>query len=110
MMSSLIDQVQSLGMTVDQYLSSQGKNAESIQKEYHEIAEKNLKDDFILREIAAAEKIDVSESDIEDAITAAPDEKTKAAMRQEHGRAYIEDVLLKRKTIEYLLRIVEDKK
>ncbi|MDP2735789.1 MAG: trigger factor, partial [bacterium] len=43
MLSSLVDQVRSLGMTVDQYLSSQGKKAEDVQQEYHEIAERNLK-------------------------------------------------------------------
>lgn len=109
MLSSLVDQVNSLGLTVDQYLSSQGKKAEELQKEYHEIAERNLKDEFILSKIAKDAEVKVSESEIEDAINAAPDEKTKTGLREERGRAYLEDVLRKRKTIEHLLKIAEDK-
>ena len=104
MLSSLVDQVRSVGLTVDQYLSSQGKTAEGIQKEYHEVAERNLKDEFILRAIADSEKIKVEEKEIEEAIEAAPDEATKVGLREERGRTYIEDVLRKRKTIEHLLK------
>lgn len=108
MLSSLVDQVNSLGLTVDQYLSSQGKKAEEIQKEYHEIAERNLKDEFILSQVAREVKIEVSEKEIEDAIGAAPDEKVRSGLRAERGRAYLEDVLRKRKTIEHLLKLTED--
>lgn len=109
MLSSLIDQVRSLGLTVDQYLSSQGKTAEGIQKEYHKIAERNLKDEFILTEIANAEGIKVSEKDIEEAIEATPDENAKSNLKEKRGRAYLEDVLRKRKTIEHLLKLSKGK-
>lgn len=109
MLSSLIDQVKSLGLTIDQYLSSQGKTAEGLRKEYHETAARTLKDEFILAETAKKEEIKVSEKEIEEAIEAAPDEKVKADMREARGRAYLEDVLRKRKTIEHLLKISEGK-
>lgn len=107
MLSSLIDQVRGLGLTIDQYLSSQGKSAEELRREYHEVAAKNLKDEFILSEVAAAEGIKVAEKEIEEAIEAAPDEKTKAGLAEERGRAYLEDILRKRKTIELLLKLAE---
>lgn len=107
MFSSLIDQTQKLGITIDQYLASQGKTVDRLRKEYRETAEINLKDEFILSEIAAKEKIEVTPKEIEEAIEAAPDEKTKEIFGQDRGRAYIEDVLRKRKTIEYLLRVAE---
>ena len=109
MFSSLIDQVQKLGITIDQYLASQGKTVDQLRKEYREAAEINLKDGFILSEIAVEEKIKVTPKEIEEAIEAAPDEKTKEIFGQDRGRAYIEDVLRKRKTIEYLLRLAEGK-
>lgn len=109
MLSSLVDQVNSLGLTVDQYLSSQGKKPEDLQKEYHEIAERNLKDEFILNQISREEKISVSEKEIEDAIEAAPDEKTRAGLNEPRGKAYLEDVLRKRKTIEHLIKLAEVK-
>jgi len=107
MLSSLVDQVRSLGMTVDQYLSSQGKKAEEIQQEYHQVAERNLKDDSILQAVAAEEKIKVTAEEIEAAIEATPEEETKAKLREERGRAYLEDVLRKRKTIERLLDLAK---
>ena len=109
MLSSLVDQVNSLGLTVDQYLSSQGKKPEDLQKEYHEVAERNLKDEFILNKVSQEEKISVSEKEIEDAIEAAPDEKTKTGLQEPRGKAYLEDVLRKRKTIERLIKIAEGK-
>uniref|UniRef100_A0A831Z2J3 Trigger factor n=1 Tax=candidate division WWE3 bacterium TaxID=2053526 RepID=A0A831Z2J3_UNCKA len=107
MLSSLVDQVNSLGLTVEQYLSSQGKRAEELQKEYHEIAERNLKDEFILSQAAREIQVEVSEKEIEEAIEAAPDEKTKAGLQEPRGKAYLEDVLRKRKTIEHLIRLAE---
>ena len=109
MLSSLIDQVRSLGMTIEQYLTSQGKKAEDLQKEYHEIAERNLKDEFILREVAETEGVKVEEKEISDAIEAAPDEKTKLQLGEDRGRAYLEDVLKKRKVIENLLKLTGKK-
>lgn len=109
MLSSLIDQVRSLGLTIDQYLSSQGKTSDRLRQEYHEVAQKNLKDEFTLSEVAQVEKITVSEKEIGEAIEAAPDEKTKAGLAEERGRAYLEDVLRKRKTIEFLLKITGNK-
>lgn len=107
MLSSLLDQVNSLGLTIDQYLSSQGKNAEGLQKEYHEIAERNLKDEFILTHLARESGVKVSEKEIEEAIEAAPDEKTRAGLQEPRGRSYLEDILRKRKTIEQLIKIAE---
>ena len=107
MLSSLVDQVNSLGLTVDQYLSSQGKKPEDMQKEYHEIAERNLKDEFILNQICQEEKISASEKEITDAIEAAPDDKTRERLQEQRGKAYLEDVLRKRKTIEYLIKTTE---
>jgi len=97
-----------LGLTVNQYLSSQGKKAEELQKEYHEISERNLKDEFILSRVAKDAEIKVSEKEIEEAIEAAPDEKTRTGLSEPRGKAYLEDVLRKRKTIEHLLKVAED--
>jgi len=107
MFSSLIDQTQKLGITIDQYLASQGKTVDQLRKEYRETAEINLKDEFILSEITAKEKIKVTPKEIEEAIEAAPDGKTKEAFSKDRGRLYIEDILRKRKTIEFLIKLAE---
>lgn len=109
MFSSLIDQTQKFGMTIEQYLSSQRKTVDQLRKEYREIAKKNLKDELILSAIAAKEEVRVTPREIEEAIEAAPDEKTKETFSKDQGRIYIEDILRKRKTIERLLKIAEGK-
>lgn len=107
MFSSLIDQTQKLGLTVEQYLSSQGKTADQLRKEYREAAERSLKDEFILNEISKAEKVEVTPKEVEEAIEAAPDEKSKEIFSKDQGRLYIEDVLRKRKAIEFLIKLAE---
>ena len=109
MLSSLIDQVRTLGLSMDQYLSSQGKTAEGVRKEYHENSERNLKDEFILADVAKKEGIKVGPKEIDEAIDATPDEKVKANLGSEQGRAYLEDVLRKRKTVEHLLEFAKGK-
>lgn len=107
MLSSLINQTQTLGLTVEQYLASQGKTTEQLQNEYKETTARNLKDEFILNEITNREGIEVTPKEIEETIKAAPDEKARETFSQAQGRLYIEDILRKRKTIEYLLRLAE---
>jgi len=109
MFSSLIDQTQKFGMTIEQYLSSQRKTVDQLRKEYREIAKKNLKDELILSAIGAKEEVKITPREIEEAIEAAPDEKTKETFSKDQGRIYIEDILRKRKTIERLLKIAEGK-
>jgi len=110
MFSSLLDQAQTLGLTIEQHLSSQGKTVDQLRKDYQEIAKKNFKDEFILSEIAKVKGIKVDTKEIEEAIKAAPDERARKTFSEERGRLYIEEILRKRKTIEHLLRIAEEGK
>jgi trigger factor len=103
MLSRLVDQTGRLGLTVDQYLVSIGKDVESLKKEYRETAEKTLKMEFALMEAAKTEGITVSDSEIEAAINAAPDEESKKNLFNPDNRAYIKSILLKNKTIQKLL-------
>lgn len=110
MLSSLLEQSQTLGITVEQYLASQGKTADQLRKEYREMAERTLKDEFIITKITKEGGIKVAPREIEEAISAAPDEKTRENFRKDYGRRYIEDILRKRKTIEFLIKLVEESK
>jgi FKBP-type peptidyl-prolyl cis-trans isomerase (trigger factor) len=110
MLSALLNQTQTLGITVEQYLAAEGKNIEQLRKEYRETAERGLKDEFIISEIAHEKKMEVGKKEIEDMIAAAPDETSRKEFAKEGGRRYIETVMRKRKTIEHLLHVVEGKK
>jgi len=107
MLSSLLRQVQTLGITIEQYLSAEGKTVDQLRKEYQQTAERNIKDEFIVSEIAQEEGIGVEDKEVDEAIAAAPDEKTRKAFSEEGGRQYIENILRKRKTIEFLLKVAE---
>lgn len=107
MLSRLIDQTARLGLTIEQYLQSQNKTTEQLRTEYAKQAEENLKAELVLEEIAKAEKIEVTEKEITDAIQAAPDEKTKNELAKEENKWYIKSILKRNKTLQRLLDLAK---
>lgn len=107
MLSRLIDQTGRLGLTVEQYLLSAGKNIDQLKEEYRQSAEKTLKLEFILMKIAKEEGIKIEESEISDIINGAPDEPSRHNLSQPENRAYLEGVLLKNKVIQKLLELTK---
>lgn len=99
-LSDLIDQTKKLGLTVDQYLASTGRNAETIRKEYADLARRTLTLEFALEAIADKEDLFVSDSDIEAAIKAAKTEEERAAISKE--RYYLASILRRQKTLDFL--------
>jgi len=102
MLSRLLNQTQSLGLKVEDYLASVGKTSQQIRQEYTQQAKKNLAAEFVLGELTKREGIKVSESEIQQAVQAAPDKKSRAEFEKERGKLYIKSVLAKRKLLEKL--------
>lgn len=102
MMSSLIDQLGRLGLTIDKYLESQKKTPEAVRDEYAKTSENNIKSDFIITEIAQKENVTISDEEVEKTIAAIPDEASKKALSSPDQKLYIKAVLLKNKTIQKL--------
>ncbi len=103
LLSQLIDQTRTLGLTVEQYLSATGKTSESIRKEYEKQAEETIKLEFGLEEIADKEGIVVSDEDIDAVIkTAKTDEERKTLEGQ---RYHLASILRRQKTIDFLAQI-----
>lgn len=99
-LSKLIDQLQKLGLTVDQYIASKNTTVENLRAGYLNQARDTLKLEFILDEIANSENITVAESDIQKALESVPDEKEKEALKKE--QYYLSAIIRKQKTIEFL--------
>lgn len=100
LLSDLIDQTKKLGLTVEQYLASTARTAESIRHEYEEQAKRTLTLEFSLEEIADKEGILVSDDDIAKVIeTAKTDEEKKTLESQ---RYYLASVLRRQKTLDFL--------
>lgn len=105
MLSRLIDQTGRLGLTVEQYLASIGKTSDQIRQEYRQQAEESLKLELILSAIADQEKVQIGDSEVQKMIDATPDEKTKKAMEIPTQRAYLRQLLRKRKAIDILTKL-----
>lgn len=107
MLSRLVDQTGRLGLTVEQYLTSQGKTAESLRTAYLKQAEESLKTEFVLDEIARLENVEVMESEIDEVIKANPDEQAKKELEKEENKWYTKSILRRNKTLEHLLKLTK---
>ncbi len=102
LLSRLIDQTAKLGLTVEQYLDSIGKTSQELRKEYAKQAEEAVRLELILAAIADKEKITVEDKEIEEMIEASGDESVKKQLRSDNQRAYLHQLLRKRKVIDKL--------
>lgn len=102
MLSRLLDQVNNLNMTIDQYLASKGITSEQLREDYKKQAKETLKLEFILQKIVADRKIKVEKEEIDKMIQAVPNEKLRQKLNTPLQRAYIASILAKRKVLDYL--------
>jgi len=100
LLSELLDEIKRLGLSLDQYLTSTGKTQEQLRSEYREKAVNTLKLEFLLEKIAEAEKITVSDADLQKAIDDAKDEKVKATLTQ--NKYQLASLLKRQKTLDFL--------
>lgn len=107
MLSRLLQQAETLGLSIDQYLAAQNKTAEQLKKEYEDIATKNIKSEFALSKAIEDEKIKVEDTEIEEAIAAVPDENIRTKLQKGADRWYIISILAKNKLIKKLLDEIE---
>ncbi len=109
LLSRFMDQAQSIGLSLDQYLKSQNKTGEQLREEYTKIAEKNIKAEFVLSELIKMENIEVSDEEIDEMIKAAGDPnlvKSEDPMQ----KLYIKSILQKNKLISKLAEEAEGDK
>lgn len=100
LLADLVDQVRKLGLTVEQYLMAKGKTTEQIKLEYAKQAEKTLKIEFALAEIADSEKITVTQDDIDKLI--AKVEKPEEREKLKKDSYYLAHLIRQQKTIDFL--------
>ncbi len=100
MLSDLIDQTKKIGLTIDQYLASTKKTADSIKQEYTLQAKTNLSIEFALEKIADTESISVEENEIQTVLDKTQDPKEREALSKQ--KYYIASVLRRQKTLDFL--------
>lgn len=106
-LTKLLDQVNRLGLKVEDYLESLGKTHQQLKNDYQKTATDNLKLEFILQEIADDLKLQVTGDEIDTIIKSVPDEKSRAALDTPSERLNVAMVLLKRKTVEQLKKLAQ---
>lgn len=100
LLSQTLEDVKKLGLTLDQYLSSTGKNPQILREEYRKKAENDIKLEFALLKIAEEEKIAVEEKEISEAILAAKSDDEKKNL--ESNRYLLASILRQQKTLDFL--------
>jgi FKBP-type peptidyl-prolyl cis-trans isomerase (trigger factor) len=105
MLSRLIDQTARLGLTVEQYLASTGKTTDQIKNEYQNQAKETIKLELILSSIADEEKIQVTDEEVQKMIEAIPEEEAKKTFQTPEQKAYIIQLLRKRRVIDNLAKL-----
>ncbi|MEK7159889.1 MAG: trigger factor [Patescibacteria group bacterium] len=100
LLSQTLDEVKKLGLTLDQYLASTGRNVEGLRGEYRIKAENDVKLEFILQKIAEEERIKVEEKEIDEAITQAKTEAERQNLSQ--NRYLLANIIRQQKTLDFL--------
>lgn len=100
LLSQTLDEVKRLGLTLDQYLASTGRNVEGLRGEYRIKAENDVKLEFILQKIAQEEGIKVEEKEIDEAITQAKTDTERQNLSQ--NRYLLSSIIRQQKTLDFL--------
>jgi FKBP-type peptidyl-prolyl cis-trans isomerase (trigger factor) len=105
-LSKLLDQIDKLGLNLDGYLKSVGKDADTLRKEYEVQSKETLRLELILNKIAESEKITVSDPDLEPYIKQLEQSKEVTKENKAQQLTYIRTTIRKRKKLEMLLGLL----
>lgn len=106
-LAQLLERIEKLGLNLESYLVSVGKNPESLRKEYEAQAQTSIALDLILQKISVQEKIEVNENEIDQLIKASSaDPKLTEKLNTPEQKRFIRSILLKRKALESLVLLL----
>jgi trigger factor len=105
-LSRLLNQIDKLGLNLDQYLHSLNTTLDKLKAEYRTTAEANLKLEFILAAIAAEQKLTATQKDIDAFIKEVTDPKVRQQITDHpENQASLAYSLTKRKVVDYLMAL-----
>lgn len=106
MMLSLQRSITDRGLLMEEYLKSQNKTVESLKNEWRSQAEKNVRMELGLSEVARAEGVVISEEELQAEIDKIQDQKVKAQFQSEEPRMHLKHALRQTKTLNLLKSLV----
>jgi len=106
-LSQLLERIEKLGLSLEKYLESTGKTAESLREEYENQTKQSLALELILNKIALDEKLEVDKKELDEVL------KMSASLNSQDGqensqeqREAIKNILLRRKALEFLTSLL----
>lgn len=103
LLSQMLDELKTLGLSLEQYLASRGKTAEGMRVEYEDKAKRDLALEFVLRKIADTENITVEQKDVDDVLRDIKDETQKKQMLS--NPYFLASIIKQQKTLDFLVKI-----
>ena len=106
MLVSLQRRVADMGLLLDDYLRGQGKTLDQLKNEWRVQAEKNVRMELGLSEIARAENVNITDTDLQAEIDKIQDEKVKRQFESQEPRLHLKHALRQTKTLNLLKTLV----
>ncbi|MFA6016501.1 MAG: trigger factor [Patescibacteria group bacterium] len=102
-LSHLVDEIQKIGLTTENYLKSKNLTMESLKAQFKKETEDTYKLEFALAEIADKENLKVEQVDLDKLFINIKDEKERKVAEQ--NSYYYATILRKQKTLDYLISL-----
>ncbi len=102
-LTHLMDEIQKIGLTVENYLKSKNLTMDSLKAQFRKETEDTYKLEFLLSEIADKEDIKVEKADIDKLFVNIKDDKERK--QAEQNSYYYATILRKQKTLDYLISL-----
>lgn len=102
-LTHLVDEIQKIGLTTENYLKSKNLTMESLKAQFKKEAEDTYKLEFVLAEIADNENIKIEKTDLDKLFVNIKDEKER--QKAEQNSYYYATILRKQKTLDYLISL-----
>lgn len=106
MLVSLQRRVADMGLLLDDYLRGQGKTLEQLKTEWRSQAEKNVRMELGLSEVARAENVQVSDQELQAEIDKIQDQRVKRQFEAEEPRLHLRHALRQTRTLNLLKNLV----
>lgn len=106
-LSRLLERLEKMGLTLDSYLASIGKTAETLRAEYEKQSHDAIALDLILTKIAEEENLKVDEKELEAAVKAgSADPSMTSELETPERKRFIEVILKRRKALDSLTALI----
>lgn len=106
MLVSLQRRVADMGLLLEDYLKGQGKTLEQLKQEWRVQAEKNVRMELGLAEIARMENVSISDAELQAEIDKIQDAKVKQQFEAQEPKLHLRHALRQTRTLDLLKKMV----